>query len=116
VVVPKKAMQKTGSHTLLIILLILTFPIWIGLLGGIFGLAAGFFGLVIGLFAGAVGLLAGLIGGIVGGIAEFFSWIIGDDYWKPHYPFVFFNPAALFFIALLIAVIWKARKHTHQRK
>jgi hypothetical protein len=109
-------MNKSCSPILLIILLILTFPLWIGLLGGIFGLAAGFIGLVIGLFAGAIGIIVGIFSGIVGGIAEIFSWPFEDHFWGFDHPFVLFNPLAIFFIALLIAMAWQARKRTRQHK
>lgn len=104
-------MNKSTPTALLIIVLVLTFPIWIGLLGGALGLVAGFFGLVIGLFAGAVGLIAGIFGGIVGGIASIFSWIFGWNVDADFHPFFFvFNPFLLFIVALLIAIAVRKRK------
>jgi len=106
-------MNKSTPSVLLIVVLILTFPIWIGLLGGAIGLVAGFFGLVIGLFAGGVGLVAGIFGGIVGGIASIFSWIFGWHVEGDFHPFFFvFNPFLLFAVAVLIAIALRKRKQT----
>lgn len=106
-------MNKSTPSALLVIVLILTFPIWIGLLGGAIGLVAGFFGLVIGLFAGGVGLVAGVMGGIVGGIASIFSWIFGWHVEGDFHPVFFvFNPFILFAVALLIAIALRKRKQT----
>jgi hypothetical protein len=106
-------MNKSTPSALLIIVLILTFPIWIGLLGGAIGLIAGFFGLVVGLFAGAVGLVAGIFGGIVGGIAGIFSWIFGWNIDTDFHPFFFvFNPFILFALAIFIALALRKRKQT----
>ncbi len=106
-------MNKSTPSVLLIIILVLTFPIWIGLLGGAIGLIAGFFGLVIGLFAGAIGLIAGIFGGIVGGIASIFSWMVGGDLQGDFHPVFFvFNPFVLFAVAILIAIALRKRKQT----
>lgn len=106
-------MNKSTPSALLIIILVLTFPIWIGLLGGAIGLIAGFFGLVIGLFAGAVGLIAGIFGGIVGGIASIFSWMVGGDLHGDFHPIFFvFNPFVLFAVAVLLALAFRKRNQT----
>lgn len=50
----KEDNAKAQRNILIAILVVLTFPIWIGLLGGLFGM-------VVGLFAGVVGIGAALI-------------------------------------------------------
>ena len=106
-------MNKSTPSALLIIILVLTFPIWIGLLGGAIGLIAGFFGLVIGLFAGGIGLVVGIFGAIVGGIASIFSWMLGGDLHGDFHPIFFvFNPFVLFAVAVLIALAFRKRNQT----
>ncbi len=49
-----------------IVVLLVTFPVWIGLLGGLIGLIGGAIGLVVSVIVGLFGALIGLVGGIVG--------------------------------------------------
>jgi hypothetical protein len=68
-------MQRSSTSTVLIIfILLLTFPFWIGL-------GAGLFGLIAGLFAGLVGLIVGLMGAVVGIMASIFKAIFGWGDW-----------------------------------
>lgn len=65
--------KANGWKTIAIIaILMLTFPIWIGLLGGLIGLLGGSIGIivavVVGLFGALIGLVGAAIGCIVGGI------------------------------------------------
>jgi hypothetical protein len=78
--VETNAIAMTKATTLAVVLiLVLTFPFWIGLAGGVLGLIGGLFGLLTGLIAGAFGLLAALMGGILGGIGSLFSWCWSGD-------------------------------------
>ena len=61
----KSESMNSSTKILLIILLVFTFPLWIGVVAGLFGAVVGVIG---GLFGIAVGLLATVIGLIVGGI------------------------------------------------
>ena len=67
----KKKMSKS-TKILLVILLILTFPIWICVVAGLFstvvGLIGALFGIVVGFISAAVGLVAGGVVCIFGGI------------------------------------------------
>lgn len=67
----KKEMSKS-TKILLVILLILTFPIWIcvvaGLFGTVVGLIGALFGIVVGFISAAVGLVVGGTACIFGGI------------------------------------------------
>ena len=71
--VEKKKMSKS-TKTLLIILLVFTFPLWIGVVAGLFGTVVGLigatFGIVVGGIGTAIGLLAGGIGCIIAGIVR----------------------------------------------
>lgn len=70
----KKKMSKSAK-ILLIILLVLTCPLWIGLVAGLFGIVVGLLGAIFGITVGgvgaALGLLVGGIGCIIVGIARF---------------------------------------------
>lgn len=64
----EKKKFKTWQIVLIVILLILTFPVWIGLAAGLFG---GLVGLLGGLFGVLVGLIGTGFGFVIGGIATF---------------------------------------------
>ena len=64
---------SSNSSVLVIILLIITFPFWIGILGGLFGLIAGVFGAVIGIIGAVFGAVFGAIGAVFG----IFDWFPG---------------------------------------
>lgn len=65
--------MSTSTKVLLIIVLILTFPLWIGIVAGLFGglvgLIGGLFGVIVGLIGAAFGLVVGGVGCVIGGIA-----------------------------------------------
>ena len=71
---PKKDNTKL---VLMIALVVCTFPIWIGILGGAFGIVIGlaglFFGLVVGFGATFIGLLVGAVALLVTGIIRLFT-------------------------------------------
>ncbi len=93
---------KSPNSTLLIVLLIVfTFPIWIGIAGGIFGLIAGIFGAVFGIIAGVFGAIFGIIGGL-------FGWLF-DWHW-PFSVFYHWNVFIIFFIILVVVLISRSRK------
>lgn len=56
-----KYKMETGKKVLIVVLLILTFPVWIGLVAGLFGGAVGLlgavFGVLIAIFGSGIGLL-----------------------------------------------------------
>jgi hypothetical protein len=106
-------MQKSGNTSLVIIaLLVLSFPLWIALAGGLFGLLAGLFGLVIGLLAGAIGLVTGIISGIVGATAGIAGWLFNGSFNFDSPVHIWFNPAVLFAIALVLALLFRKKKAT----
>jgi len=100
---PKKCMQsKSSTSTLLIVLLIIfTFPIWLGIAGGIFGLVVGLLGAGFGIIAGVFGAFFGIIGGI-------FGWLF-DWHW-PFDRFFHWNFFPIFFIILIVLLISRSRK------
>jgi len=85
------AMQsKSSASTLLVILLIfLTFPIWLGISGGVLGLMAGLMAAIFGIFAGIFGAAFGVIGSM-------FHW---------HWPFGGFFHWNFLTIILIVGII-----------
>ncbi len=64
---PYKDQGGNGWRTIAIVLLaIVTFPVWIGLMGGAIGLAGGLFGALIGICGAAVVSMVGVIGAAIG--------------------------------------------------
>ncbi|MBX7124298.1 MAG: hypothetical protein K1X47_01280 [Cyclobacteriaceae bacterium] len=93
-------MTRSGS-IFLVIVLIFTFPIWIGIAGGMIGLVAGLLGALIGVAAGLFGAVMGVIGAILHGLFHpFQGW---------GFPFGAILMAC-FVVALIIALSAKARK------
>jgi hypothetical protein len=98
------------SSALVIVILVLTFPLW-------FGLGIGFFGLIVGLLGGLVGLVFGLIGGLFGAIAwavkGFFSMLFGwshHDAFDMDFSFFDFNGWAVAAIILFIVLLTRSKK------
>ncbi len=102
-------MKNTSNNTAVIILLIITFPIWIGLAGGALGLLAGIAGLIIGLVAGAFGLLAGLLGAVFG----FFGWMIDGVFdWNFQPVNILISPLLILAFGLAIFFVLRSKKQT----
>ena len=102
--------MKTSS-LLLLIIAIITFPIWIGIIGGFFGLVFGLIGGVIGIVAGVFGAIFGIIGSIIGG---FFGWDNhwGDWHWHHWGP----HPSHAFWVLIIIvALVWALRSRSYRR-
>ncbi len=66
-------MTRSNPSILIVLLIIFTFPIWIGIAGGLFGLIVGLFGACIGIIAGVFGVIFGAIGSVFG-IFDWFSF------------------------------------------
>jgi hypothetical protein len=104
-------MSKSTSTVLIAIAMILTFPIWIGLAGGVFGLIGGLFGIVIGVIGAVFGAIAGLIGAVFSGIGWFFDLIFGGIFgWDDH----FYPPRFLTLLALVLLVVFISRKQNQK--
>jgi hypothetical protein len=90
--------SRTSSSVLIAILIILTFPIWIGLIAGAFGIVAGVFGAVFGIIGGIFGI-------IFGGLGAAFGWIFEDPFfWPEHFHFGFLF-GKIFLIAIVILLV-----------
>lgn len=105
------AKSTSGSTLLIVILLVVTFPIWIGIAGGLFGLAMGLFGAAIGIIAALFGVFGGLLGAIVGAIGKVFGWLFGGLFSWNYFPGIHLQgPVTLLLVVLVIALIIQSRK------
>lgn len=105
----QRSSPSTSSTLLIVLIVIVTFPFWIGL-------GAGLFGLIVGLFAGLVGLVVGLIGAIVGIIGAIFNGIFGWGDW--HHGWHFNGPemnAFTWFVLLVIGALIITRRNTNKK-
>lgn len=95
---------SNSSTTLLIILMIVfTFPIWIGILGGIIGLFFGIIGGVLGLIGGLVGAILGVIAVIFKSIFHgIFGWTDHVDFWPSFHVNKYFLLAVILVVAVAI--------------
>jgi len=89
--------RSNNSSLLIVLLLIFTFPIWIGIAGGLFGL-------VMGVFGACIGIIAGVFGAVFGGIGSIFG---GSDWYFPHIHL----PGLRFMVivAIIFAVVMMSR-------
>jgi hypothetical protein len=97
-------MQRSSSTSTVLIILLFTFPLWIGL-------GAGLFGLIAGLFAGLVGLIVGLIGAVIGVVAAIFKALFG---WGGYHDWHFNGPdlnAFTWFTLLIIGALIISRRN-----
>ncbi|HEY9044356.1 MAG TPA: hypothetical protein VIN08_00585 [Ohtaekwangia sp.] len=97
-----RSSNSSTTTVLIAVLLVLSFPFWIGILGGLLGL-------IIGIFGGVIGAIGGIIGGIFGAIGGLIGWIFD---WNFHFPFIFWNHSffTILAIVLLIVILTKSRK------
>ena len=95
--------SKTIATVMVVFICVLLFPVFIGILGGIFGLIGG----VIGAFFGFIGWMFGAIFGAIG-------WMFGDHYhW--HWPGGWFDRDLFSVIALIVIVVLIARSKPARR-
>lgn len=96
-----RSSTNSGTTILVILIIVFTFPIWIAIAGGLFGLVAGLFGAAIGIVGAVFGAIIGVFGAIIGGI--FGDW---------HVPF---GCNTLIAIALVFAIVMLARSRDRKR-
>lgn len=93
------ARTTSSSQVLLIILLVITFPLWFSIGAMVFGILAGVAGALIGVIGGLFGMMVGLI---ALPFKILFGW--GHSGWG-----FFWSPA--FFISLVILLVWMAGRN-----
>jgi len=105
------AKSTSASSAIIIILLVLTFPIWIGIAGGLFGLAMGLFGAAVGIVAAIFGIFGGILGTLFGVIGKIFGWIFGGIFSWHYFPGIHVpGPVTLLLIVLVVALVIQSRK------
>lgn len=83
-------MPRSLSTVLILIILLITFPFWVSLAGGLFGLIGGLFGLIF-----------GIIGAMFGALGSVFDALFG---WHG-YPRLHFNGFAVLAFIIIIALV-----------
>lgn len=91
--------SSTGTTALIVLIIVFTFPLWIGILGGLFGV-------VMGLLGALIGVVAGVFGAIIGGVA---SMIGGVFHWGWQSAF-FWNVLLAILLAVAIVKLAKTKK------
>ncbi|MEQ8424415.1 MAG: hypothetical protein RIA63_06875 [Cyclobacteriaceae bacterium] len=98
-----------GATLFLAFIVLCTFPIWVGLIAGGFGLIIGIFGAIFGVIAGIFGTIFGIIGGILEAIfGGIFGW--GHDWNFFHFPHFHIDGLGLVVIIVIVALILNRRK------
>lgn len=95
--------SSSNSTVLVVIILVLTFPLWIGLGGALLGVIAGLFGAM-------VGIIAALFGVVIALIALPFKLIFGWGHWGWHGPHVDGNGFVWLALLIVAALIINKRK------
>jgi hypothetical protein len=94
-------LRETGKKTVrtaVIVLLVLTFPIWIGIAGGIIGVIGGIIGAIFGLIGGIIGAVFGVFGAVMGAIFD--PW--HDHQWHFHHFNGFWFLVGVIVVAMLV--------------
>lgn len=105
--------SKTIATIMVVFICVLLFPIFIGIIGGIFGIIGG----VIGGFFGFLGWLFGAIFGAIGAVFGAFFGVFGsmfDDHW--HWPGHWFNRDVFTLLALVLIVVLISRSRTSRHR
>lgn len=101
--------MKGLSAGCLALIVLVTFPFWIAIMVGGFGVVIGIVGAIIGAIAGLFGAIVGLIGAILEGIfGGIFNWH-GPHIHFPHFHMNGFVIAALIITLALVAGRKKAK-------
>lgn len=91
---------NSGTTILIILIVVFTFPIWVGIAGGLFGLIAG-------LFGAAVGIIVAVFGAIIGVFAAVISGLFGGWWPDSH---IGLNVFLAICLVLAIVMLSKVRK------
>lgn len=91
--------QKSSNTLLIFLLVLITFPFWIGFFGMAVGIVGGVLG---GVFGAVFGVIGGLLGAFMGIITWPFKLIFGHGPWFPH-----INGYVIALLVILAVVIAK---------
>ena len=99
-----KSTSKSSSTLLIFLLVLITFPFWIGIFAGAMGIVGGVLGGVFGVVFGTIG---SLFSALVGLITLPFKMLFGHNPWGPH-----FNGYTFAVIVILVFLISKSRNRS----
>jgi hypothetical protein len=97
-----KSTQKSSSTLLILLLVLITFPLWIGFFAAAAGIVGGVLGTVFGAIFGTIGAI---LGAVVSLIAWPFKMIFGRGNWFPH-----INGYTVAVIVIVVYLISKSKK------
>src|SRR5687768_12146969 len=104
--------SKTIATIMVVFICVLLFPVFIAIVGGIFGVIGGIIGGLFGFIGWLFGTIFGAIGAVFGAFFGAFGWIF-YDHW--HWPGSWFNRDVLTVLALVLIVILISRSRMPRR-
>lgn len=93
--------RSTTSSILIAVLVIITFPLWIGFIGMAFGLVAGVFGAVF-------GIIGGVFGAVFGGLGAGLGWIFAGPF---HMGAIFVKVAIIAAVLILLVSALRTKRN-----
>jgi len=106
--------SKTATTIVIVFVCVLLFPVFIGIIGGIFGLVGGLVGGIFGAIGSLFGIIFDVIGSIFGAVFGAFGWIFGDHHFW-HWPGGWFN-RDLFSVFIVVVIVVLLSRSRMQRK
>ena len=98
-----RSSTNSGTTILIILIIVFTFPFWIGIAGGLFGLVVGLFGAAIGIIGAVFGAIIGAFGAVIGGL--FGGWGAGSH----------FGMNVLLAICLVVAIVMLSKARNNKK-
>jgi len=105
--------SKTLATIMVVFICVLLFPVFIGVVGGIFGVIGGIMGGIIGLIGGLFGVVIGAIGAVFGAIFGVIGWMF-DEPFRGHWPIQPFSRDLVTVIVLVLIVVLFTRSRTRR--
>ena len=106
--------SKTLATILIVITCVLLFPVFIGIIGGVFGLLGGIFGAIFGAIGGIFGAFFAVIGAIFGAVFGVLGWLFDIDHYGFR-PFHIFDNDVLAAVVLVVVIVLLARSRSGQQ-
>lgn len=105
--------SKTLTTILIVITCLLLFPVFIGIIGGAFGLLGGIFGAIFGAIGAIFGAIFAAIGGIFGAVFGLLGWLFDIDH-HGFGPFHIFDKDVFAVVVLIVVIVLLARSRSRQ--
>lgn len=103
-----------GSTLLLALIVLFTFPVWVGLIAGGFGLVIGILGAIFGILFGIIGAVFGVIGSLIEAIfSGLFGW--GHNWNFISFPHFHLNGFGIAAIIIIVAVLLSRKKSANEK-